>query len=88
MDMEKIRVYDFTFSGEPMCEYARGMISGIMYVMSGKPEKAFAWARAHDEKEWYKTLECTKEQLDEIVETVNHLWPGIIVDVKELETWE
>lgn len=74
-------VYTITFDATQMDEYQRGLASGVMYMATGMPEQTFAWARSHDKTQWFKTLECTEEQLKSVVEVINHILPGVIVSV-------
>ena len=74
-------VYTITFDANKMDEYQRGLVSGVMYMATGMPEKTHSWARSHDKTLWFKDLECTEEQLIGIGKIVGKLLPGAILSV-------
>lgn len=74
-------VYTITFDANKMDEYQRGLVSGVMYMATGMPEKTYSWVRSHDKTLWFKDLECTEEQLTSIGKIVGKLLPGAILSV-------
>lgn len=72
-------LHTITFDATNLNEYQRGLISGIMYMATGMPEQTPAWSRSHDHMQWYKDIECTDEQFSIVVETIKHMFYGVIL---------
>ena len=83
--MEKDYPTTFVFHADKLDEYQRGFVSGIMYFLSGKPDKTQRWARhatdVDDGDLWVKDLDCTTEQGLEIYKEIEKHFPGAIVEI-------
>lgn len=77
MDVYK---YEIVLDGSKLDEYKRGLISGIMYVLTGMPKKTYSWGLSKDGCLWYKTLECTSEQFTNVITAIEDVIPGVILD--------
>lgn len=73
----------FVFDGEKLDEYQRGFISGLMYLLTGKPSDTFAWGRrvADGKLLWDKTFEANDEQVLAVRDEVEKLFPGVILEM-------
>lgn len=67
-------VYEFEFDGSKMDEYKRGLISGIMYMITGQPDKTFMWVRGHEGEHWYKSIQCTGVQMVDIMTAIDKVF--------------
>lgn len=78
--------YEIVLDKEKLNDYKKGRISGMIYVLSGKPYKAFAWARKKDDTHYYAVTKCTEEQFKEIVDTIEDVYPGVIIKAEKIKT--
>lgn len=81
--MEK-ELTTFVFDASQMDDYARGLISGLMYLLTGRPSETTRWCHACDadfNAVWYKHLDCTVEQAMEIHDEINKLFPGVLLEM-------
>lgn len=70
----------FVFDGW-LNEYQRGFISGLMYLLTGKPSDTFTWGRKvdGDQVRWYKTLEINTERALAVRDEIEKLFPCVIL---------
>ena len=73
----------FVFDGNKLDEYQRGFISGLMYLLTGKPSNTFAWGRRvnGDEVLLDKTFEANDEQALAVRDEIEKLFPGVILEM-------
>lgn len=73
----------FVFDSEKLDEYGRGFISGLMYLLTGKPSDTFAWGRSVEDGKvlWSKTFEATDEQALAVRDEVEKVYPGVILEM-------
>lgn len=73
-------IYEITLDGEQLNDYMRGRISGMIYILARKPDKSFAWSGKEYGNRWTIRTQCSKEVFDEIIETIEHVYPGVIIE--------
>lgn len=81
--MEQHTYTTFIFDGSKLDEYQRGFISGLMYLLTGKPTTTFRWGRMirEDKVLWDKTFEATDEQALAVKEEIEKMFPGVILEM-------
>lgn len=80
--MEKLELTTFEFDAEHLDEYQRGFISGIMYVLSGRPSSTQRWCKSKDNDGhpiWIKDLDCTADQGLEIAKEIEKHFPKTLL---------
>ncbi len=81
--MEK-ELTTFVFDANHMDSYARGFISGLMYLLTGRPGETYRWCKGKEDDHhpiWIKELECTVEQGLEIHDEIDKLFPGVLLEM-------
>lgn len=73
------QIYEIVFDATKLNTYQRGRISGMIYILTRKPDKSFAWKGRLKPKRWSVFTVCTDEQYKEIVSTIEHVYPGVII---------
>ena len=75
-------IYEIGLDGEMLNDYMRGRISGMIHILTRKPNKSFPWESNDDRDRWFVTTLCSEEVFKEIVETIEHDYPGCIVETR------
>lgn len=73
-------MYEIVLDGKKTSDYIRGRISGIIYVLTRKPDKGFPWKCERTENRWTLTTVCSEEVFNDIIETINRVYPGVIIE--------
>lgn len=73
-------MYKIVLDGKKTSDYIRGRISGIIYVLTRKPDKGFPWKCEQTENRWTLTTVCSEEVFNDIIETINRVYPGVIIE--------
>ena len=81
-----MNTYEIIFDAAKLDEYARGLISGILYMATGRPKETWAWSRSQNEERWYKMCECTAEQMEDAKKEIEYMFPGSILQVENVTT--
>jgi hypothetical protein len=63
------------------CEYVKGRISGIAYVIceESKPGRAWGLREKQNDKSMIHTMECTTKQYVEFRRVIEELYPGLCI---------
>lgn len=61
---------------DKLSEYILGRISAIVWVISGMPEREYAWDSWTDSEIYH--FKCTDEQFTTIVETIDKAYGSVI----------
>lgn len=77
-------IYEIVLDGAKLNDYQRGRISGMIYILTRKPDKGFPWRNNEIHDLWYITTLCSEEVFKEIVKTIEHVYPGVIVDTRKV----
>ena len=77
-------IYEIVLDGAKLNDCIRGRISGIMCMLVRKPDKSFAWRNRYRDDRWIVTTKCSEDTFKEIIETVNHAYPDVIVKTHDL----
>ena len=80
--MENNALTTFEFDAELLDEYKRGFISGIMYILGGRPSITSYWCKTKDDDGqplWIKELDCTVDQGLDIMNEINEHFPGALL---------
>lgn len=78
------KLITFVFATDNMDEYQRGFITGLMYLLSGRPSETYRWRRGKTETgkpTWIKELDCTVGQAMEIHDEIEKHFPGSIIEM-------
>lgn len=75
-------IYEITLDGNGLNDYMRGRISGMVYILTRKPDKGFPWRTREADDRWYITTQCSEEVFKEIVETIDRVYWGHIVETR------
>lgn len=81
-----MNTYEIIFDATKLDEYARGLISGILYMATGRPKETWRWSLSHNEERWYKMCECTAEQMEDAKKEIEYMFPGSILQVENATT--
>lgn len=73
-------IYEIVLDGTKLNDYVRGRISGIIYMLVRKPDMSFAWKSRYRDDRWIVTTKCSEEAHKEIIETIEHVYPGVLID--------
>ena len=73
-------IYEIILDGEKLNDYMRGRISGFIYMLVRKPDKSFPWRSRETDNRWFVTTRCSPEVFKEIIETIEHVYPGVIIN--------
>lgn len=74
-----MKVYTVILNGERVNDYIRGRISGMAYVLTGMPERTYSWRKLENCNHWYMDIECTEVQYLAVVEVIENVYPGVIL---------
>ena len=74
------KLHKIVFDRYHMNEYIRGRVSGIMWSLSGMPDNGYPWVKPGKSISWEICVECTVEEFDNIVNAINKLYAGYILD--------
>ena len=77
-------IYEIVLDGDCLNDYMRGRISGMVYILTRKPDKGFPWKTRMDDNRWIATTQCSEETFNEIVETINRVYWGAIVETRQV----
>lgn len=80
-----MKKYEILVHGPAANDYIMGRISGIIYALSGMPEKEYAWKIESDGLDCLLIYEATEEQHLTITRCVYHLYPKAYVGARSLE---
>ena len=75
-------IYEIGLNGTKLNDYQRGRISGMIYILTRKPDKGFPWKSNEIDNRWYVTTQCSEEVFKEIVETIEHVYPDVIIETR------
>lgn len=73
-------LYEIILNENKLNDYQIGRISGIVYVLSGRPEKGHPIKRHQDDGHCSMFFEGNSEILYEIQKTINKLYPDAFVE--------
>lgn len=59
-------------------DYQKGRISGIIYALSGMPEKTYPWRMHKDSVYWIATFDGTDKQYCAVIDAIERAYPGVI----------
>lgn len=77
-------IYEIVLDGAILNDYMRGRISGMIYILTRKPDRGFPWRSNEIHDLWYITTQCSEETFNEIVETINRVYRGAIVETRRV----
>lgn len=81
-----MKTYEMLINGAPATnEYIRGRISGIIHVLSGMPEKGYAWKTQEEELDWTIRYDATEEQHEAIKAYIEKYYPNAYAGVRVVE---
>ena len=78
-------IYEIVFDGTKQNDYVRGRISGMIYILTRKPKVGFPWRNKEVGTRWIVTTQCSEEVFKEIIETIEHVYPGVIVETRQVD---
>lgn len=77
-------VYEIVIDAEKVNDYIRGRISGMIYILTRKPDMSFGWSSKYREDRWLTKTQCNEDIFYEIIKTVEHVYPGVIIETRIL----
>lgn len=77
-------VYEIVIDAEKVNDYIRGRINGMIYILTRKPDMSFGWSNNLAHNRWLTKVQCSDETFKEIVETINHVYPEVIIETKKV----
>ena len=80
-----MKTYKIVIDGTKVSDYIRGRISGMIYVLTGQPEKGFAWRTVAGHGHWIMLVLATEEQIAAITDCVKKVYPEAILAVTSKE---
>ena len=75
-------IYEIVLDGDCLNDYMRGRISGMVYILTRKPDKGFPWKSREADNQWIVTTQCSEEVFKEIFETIDRVYWGAIVSTR------
>ena len=82
--MEK-KTYQLVADDYTTTTFVRGRISGMIYVLTGQPEKDYGWTKAPGDVHWITRFIADAEQYKAVIDCVEKKYPNTILHVKEVE---
>ena len=79
-----MKTYELLINGNVVNDYILGRISGIIYVIAGMPEVAYAWRITEDHKNCTVKYDATEEQHKAIIECIDKNYPKALGGVREI----
>lgn len=79
-----MHTYEILLNHSPGNDYIRGRISGVVYVLSGRPKREYAWIW-DCELDWTWMFEASEEQANVIQECLNKMYPNTFVGMRQVE---
>jgi hypothetical protein len=67
------------FDATKLNDYKKGRISGMCYIIAGMPEKTWGWCKRDSSNECLWFFEATDEQHQTAIETIEKVYPGVII---------
>lgn len=77
-------IYEIVLDGACLNDYMRGRISGMIYILTRKPDKGFPWRSNEIHDLWYFRTMCSEEVFKEIIETIDRVYRGAIVETRQV----
>lgn len=78
------KIYEIVLDGAKLNDYQRGRISGMVYILTRKPDKGFPWKSMVADNRWIVTTQCSEDVFKEIIETINRVYWGAIVETRQV----
>ena len=72
-----------TLDGTKLNEFQQGKVSGIIWALTGMPEKSYAIKVSKDGSEVTMTFDCTDQQFFNVMDAINTAYPGVIIYKKD-----
>ena len=79
-----MKKYEMLVHGPAVNNYIMGRISGIIYVLSGMPEKEYVWKIESDGRDCLLIYEASEEQHLAITRCIHHRYPKAYVGAREI----
>jgi hypothetical protein len=80
-----MKTYEVLLHGPAMNDYIKGRINGIIYALSGMPEKEYAWTMSKNTPDVTMRFDATEEQCEAIVSSLNKLYSKAFLGVRVVE---
>ena len=77
-------VYEIVIDAEKVNDYIRGRINGMIYILTRKPDMSFGWSSKRAHNRWLTKTQCSEETFNEIIKTIEHVYPGVIVESQKV----
>lgn len=79
-----MHTYEILLNPKAVNQFMMGRIGGVVYVLSGRPKREYAWVQDDDcDLTWM--FEATEGQADEIRECLNEMYPKAFVGMRVVE---
>lgn len=75
-------IYEIVLDAEKTNTYIRGRINGMIYILTRKPDMSWGWSCKKGDNRWFTKTQCSEEVFKEIIETIEHVYPGVIVETR------
>jgi hypothetical protein len=80
-----MKTYEVLLHGPATNGYIKGRVSGIIYALTGMPEKEYVWMESADGLDVTMRFDTTPDQSKIIVNCINKLYPNAYVGVRVVE---
>ena len=77
-----MKTYEMLLHGPAINDYIKGRIGGIIYALTGMPEKEYAFAESKDGLDVYMQFDATQEQCETVVNCINKIYNKAFVGVR------
>lgn len=76
-------VNEIVLDGNKLNDYQHGRIMGMIWVLTGRPEKEYAIRHRSGSNEYIVKFESTEQQLFDVIDAINTVYPGVITHKKD-----
>lgn len=81
-----MKTYEMLINGSAATNaYIRGRISGFVTVLTGMPDKGYAWKTWGDERDWLMRYDATEEQHKAVKTCIEKYYPDAYAGVRVVE---
>lgn len=77
-------IYEIVIDAEKVNDYIRGRINGMVYILTRKPDMSWGWSSALAHNRWLTKTSCSEETFKEIIDTIEHVYPGVILETRQV----
>lgn len=76
-------VNEIVLDGNKLNDFQHGRIMGMIWALTGRPEKEYAMRHRPGSNEYIVTFESTEQQLIDVIDAINTVFPGVITHKKD-----